>query len=99
MIAAWRARRGAAPAPLSAARHWPAIGVEQLLLLSPCARSRGHVVQVDEHRDLGWQDHRVDRLEHIVDRAHRIAADQVLSSLLTADRKTIGIRWSARARG
>ena len=69
------------------------VGVEQLLLLLGLALDLlRHLEQVDEHRDLGAQHDRLDRLEHIVDRAHRIAADQMLLSLLTADRKTIGMR-------
>ena len=86
MIAAWRcsARRSACSIsqPLGIGAQ---IGVEQLLLLRGLALDlAGHREQVDEHRHLGAQHDRLDRLEHIVDRAHRIAAHQML--LLLVDR-------------
>jgi hypothetical protein len=39
-------------------------------------------VKVDEHRDFDLQHDRIDRLEHVVDRAHRVAAHQVLGLLV-----------------
>ena len=45
----------------------------------------GLVVKVDEHRDLRAQDQRLDRLEHVIDRAHRIAAAQM--RVLLVDRR------------
>ncbi len=51
--------------------------------------------QVDEHRDLGAKHDRIDRLEHIVDRAHRIAAHQMLGFLVDRrqedDRDALGL--------
>jgi hypothetical protein len=41
-----------------------------------------HVVEIDEYADLRLQDERIDRLEHIVDRAHRVAAHQMLGFLV-----------------
>ena len=52
-------------------------------------------VQLDEHRDLRAQDHRVDRLEDVVDRAHRIGARDVLVVLV--DRADEDDRDVARA--
>jgi len=39
-------------------------------------------VQIDEHRDLRPQDHRVDRLEHVIDRAHRVGTRDVFVVLV-----------------
>ena len=51
--------------------------------------------QIDEHGDLGPQHDRVDRLEHIVDRAHRVAAQQMLGFLVHRrqedDRDALGL--------
>src|SRR3546814_1483713 len=59
------------------------LGVEQLLLrLGLAPYLARHREEVDEHRDLGLEDHGLDWLEHIVDRAHRIAADQMLGFLV-----------------
>jgi hypothetical protein len=58
------------------------VRVEQLLLgLGLALDLLGHGEQVDEHRHLGLQHDRLDRLEHVIDRAHRIAAEQVLGFL------------------
>jgi hypothetical protein len=68
----------------------------------------GHREQVDEHADLGAQHDRLDRLEDIVDRAHRIAADQMLVLLVDRrqedDRDALGLGrgcrmiWRSRSR-
>ena len=39
-------------------------------------------VQIDQHRDLRAQDHGVDRLEDVIDRAHRVGARDVLVVLV-----------------
>ena len=72
------------------------IGVEQGLLVPRLALDLlGFVEQVDEHRDLGPQDDRIDRLEHIIDGAHRIAAKQMLGLLVDRrqedDRNALGL--------
>ena len=76
------------------------IGVEQLLLLGRLALDLlGHQEQVDEHRDLGAQHDRLDRLEHVIDRAHRIAAHQMLFLLVDRgeedDRDALGLLAAA----
>jgi hypothetical protein len=50
---------------------------EPLLLLGLAAHLERLAEQFDEHADLGAQDLRLDGLEHIVDRAHRVAAQHV----------------------
>src|SRR5207247_11268864 len=55
----------------------------QLLCLLP--ELFGLLVQLDEHRDLGAQHFWAERLEDIVDRACRVAAEDVL--LLLGDRR------------
>jgi hypothetical protein len=72
------------------------IGVEQGLLLPRLALDlAAHREQVDEHRHLRAQHDRLDRLEHIVDRAHRIAADEMLGLLVDRrqedDRDALGL--------
>ena len=61
------------------------------------------LVQVDEYRDLGLQHHRIDRLEDIIDRAHRVAAHQVLGFLVDRrqenDRDARSLRAFADQRG
>ena len=72
------------------------VGIEQGLLLPRLALDLLRLrEQVDEHRDLRAQHDRVDRLEHIVDRAHRIAAQQMLGFLVDRrqedDRNALGL--------
>ena len=76
------------------------VGVEQFLLLRRLALDLlGHQEQVDEHRDLGAQHDRLDRLEHVIDRAHRIAAHQMLFLLVDRgeedDRDALGLLAAA----
>ena len=72
------------------------VGVEQSLLVPRLALDLLRFLeQLDEHRDLGLQDDRIDRLEHIIDRAHRIAAQQMLGFLIDRrqedDRDALGL--------
>ena len=75
-------------------------GVEERLLLT---RLSFYLVclceQFDEHGDLGAQNDRVDRLEDIIDGAHRIAADQMLVLLVHGgqknDRDMLGLLTAA----
>ena len=74
----------------------PQICIEQRLLLPRLALDLlGLGEQIDEHRDLGAQNDRVDRLEDIIDRAHRIAAQQMLGFLVHRrqedDRDALGL--------
>jgi hypothetical protein len=72
------------------------IGIEQGLFLPRLALDFArHLEQIDKHRDLGTEHHRLDRLEHIIDRAHRIAAHQMLGFLVNRrqedDRDALGL--------
>jgi hypothetical protein len=72
------------------------VRVEQRLFLPGLALDLlGHGEQVDEHRHLGLEHDRIDRLEHIVHRAHRIAAQQMLALLVHRgeedDRHALGL--------
>ncbi|SRR5260221_10729959 len=72
------------------------VGVEQGLLVARLALNLlGFLEKLDEHGDLRAQDDRVDRLEHIIYRAHRIAAQLVLRLLVHRrqedDRNALGL--------
>ena len=59
------------------------IGVEQGLLMPRLALDLlGLFEQVDEHRDLGAKNDGIDRFEHIIDRTHRISAEEMLGLLV-----------------
>ena len=100
MIAAWRcsARRNSCSAkPLRVRLDG---GVEQRLFLPRLALDLLRLLeQVDEHRDLRAQNDRLDRLEDIVDGAHRIAAHQMLGFLVHRrqedDRNALGLLAAA----
>ena len=101
MIAAWRCSASAQflldAQPLGIGAQ---IGVEQrLLVLGLALDLLRHREQVDENRDLGAQHDRVDRFEHIIDRAHRIAAHQMLGFLVHRreedDRDALGLLAAA----
>ena len=73
------------------------IGFAQLLLGAALGLDLpAHDVQVDEHATFDLQHDRIDRLEHIIDRAHRVAAHQVLGLLVDRrqedDRDARGLR-------
>ena len=59
------------------AAHAQVLHEEPALLLALAADLLRLAVEVDEHLDLRLEDQRLDRLEHIVDRPRRIAAEDV----------------------
>ena len=72
------------------------VRVEQRLLVPCLALDLLRLFkEIHEHRDLRPQDDRVDRLEHIVDRAHRITPEQMLGFLVDRrqedDRNALGL--------
>ncbi len=58
--------------------------ITQVLFLQEALERRlaldfhAHAIQVHQHRDLGTQDDWIDRLEHVVDRTHRVSSRDVL---------------------
>ena len=96
MIAAWRCSASAAPA-----RRSRSALARRLASSSACScRALRWISRVIVNRstntaDLGAQHDRLDRLEHIIDRAHRIAAHQMLRFLVDRgeedDRDALGL--------
>ncbi len=54
--------------------HPQILGQQDALQSRPLADRRRLLEQIDEHRDLGPENHRIDRLEHEIDGAQRVTA-------------------------